>query len=360
MGREVPQAERQGHRRQRHRRRRRDGRFRPGHAGRHQPAERSDGSAKSTAASRCRCRTSARRTTTRRPARCAASSRGRRRKPSAARSSASLAGELHDRHARGDRPRVGPAGAGGQGHAAGARSRSTSRRSRKAAPIWSACTSSPIRSSSSSASSRPPITTTSSAREYEAYTRNALVQLRRVREGTQIEEDHMRNRQMIVRWLMANTKAIEERHARRQDVLRDGRPQAFREGVGRLLAEVQRIKSEGDYAGREEAVRHLRHPLRPEAARRGRRRAWTKLNLPSYTGFVMPKLTPVTGADGAITDVKISYPMDLTTQMLEWGAEEINRVRCEGARVRGCEGAKVRRCEGARVRRCEGARACSP
>ena len=47
--------------------------------------------------------------------------------------------------------------------------------------------------------------------EYEAYTRNALVQLRRVREGTQIEEDHMRNRQMIVRWLMANTKAIDVR-----------------------------------------------------------------------------------------------------------------------------------------------------
>src|SRR5439155_6481266 len=45
--------------------------------------------------------------------------------------------------------------------------------------------------------------------EYEAYTRNALVQLRRVRQGTQIEEDHMRNRQMIVRWLMANTSAID-------------------------------------------------------------------------------------------------------------------------------------------------------
>ena len=87
--------------------------------------------------------------------------------------------------------------------------------------------------------------------EYEAYTRNALVQLRRVREGTQIEEDHMRNRQMIVRWLMANTKAIDERK-------RDGKtyyvmvdPKAFREGVGRLLAEVQRIKSEGDYAAAE-------------------------------------------------------------------------------------------------------------
>src|SRR4029079_10871944 len=49
--------------------------------------------------------------------------------------------------------------------------------------------------------------------EYESYTRNALVQLRRVREGTQIEEDHMRNRQMIVRWLMENTKAVELRQS---------------------------------------------------------------------------------------------------------------------------------------------------
>ena len=47
--------------------------------------------------------------------------------------------------------------------------------------------------------------------EYEGYTRNALVQLRRIREGTQIEEDHMRNRQMVVRWLMANSNAIEVR-----------------------------------------------------------------------------------------------------------------------------------------------------
>src|SRR5439155_3894568 len=75
--------------------------------------------------------------------------------------------------------------------------------------------------------------------EYEAYTRNAIVQLRRVRQGTQIEEDHMRNRQMIVRWLMANTKAIDVR-------TRDGKTyyvmtdqKAFRDGVGRLLAEVQ-------------------------------------------------------------------------------------------------------------------------
>jgi dipeptidyl-peptidase-3 len=88
--------------------------------------------------------------------------------------------------------------------------------------------------------------------EYEGYTRNALAQLRRIREGTQIEEDHMRNRQMIVRWLMANTKAIESRTrdngARaRKSYLVMVDPKAFRDGVGKLLAEVQRIKSEGDY-----------------------------------------------------------------------------------------------------------------
>ena len=53
-------------------------------------------------------------------------------------------------------------------------------------------------------------------------------------------------------------------------------PKAFRDGVGRLLAEVQRIKSEGDYAAAKKLFDDLRHPLRSEAARRGRRRAWTR------------------------------------------------------------------------------------
>src|SRR5262249_36016369 len=84
--------------------------------------------------------------------------------------------------------------------------------------------------------------------EYEAYARNALVQLRRVREGTQIEEDHMRNRQMIVQWLIANSRAIEVRTRDRKTYYVVVDPHAFREGVGRLLATVQGIKSEGDYA----------------------------------------------------------------------------------------------------------------
>src|SRR3954453_3325588 len=150
--------------------------------------------------------------------------------------------------------------------------------------------------------------------EYESYARNALVQLRRVREGTHIEEDHMRNRQMIVHWLMANTGAIDvrTRGGKTYYVLVD--PGAFREGVGRLLAEVQRIKAEGDY---DAAVRllntygvHFDAALRDEVVARV-----DHLQLPSYSGFVMPSLEAVRDAAGEITDVAISYPLDLTKQM---------------------------------------------
>jgi dipeptidyl-peptidase-3 len=155
--------------------------------------------------------------------------------------------------------------------------------------------------------------------EYESFTRTALIQLRRVRQGAQLEEAHMRNRQMIVHWLMANTKAIETR-------TRDGKtyyamvdPQAFREGVGRLLAEVQRIKAEGDYTAAAQLFDtygiHFDPKLRDEIV--GRVDA---LHLPSYTGYVMPKLEAVKNASGEITDVTISYPLDLTTQMLEYSA----------------------------------------
>ena len=153
--------------------------------------------------------------------------------------------------------------------------------------------------------------------EYEGYARNALVQLRRIREGTQIEEDHMRNRQMIVRWLMANSTAIEVRK-------RDGKtfyvmvdPEAFREGVGRLLHDVQRIKAEGDYEAAKTLFEtygvHFEAELRDEVVARVDR-----LQMPSYTGFVQPRLEPVTAPDGTITDVRISYPQDLAAQMLEY------------------------------------------
>ena len=156
--------------------------------------------------------------------------------------------------------------------------------------------------------------------EYEAYTRNALLQLRRVRIGTQIEQDHMRNRQMVVHWLMDNTDAIDtrQREGKTFYVMTDWRK--FRDGVGRLLAEVQRIKSEGDYDAARELFEihgiHFEPALRDEVVERV-----AQVNVPSYSGFVMPKLEAVTAGDGSITDVIVSYPQDLTQQMLEYSGK---------------------------------------
>ena len=107
--------------------------------------------------------------------------------------------------------------------------------------------------------------------EYEGYARNALVQLRRVREGTQIEEDHMRNRQMIVRWLLANSNAIEVRR-------RDGKTYyvmvdaaRFQQGVGGAAGRSPANQIGGRLPRRPDTVRYLRHPFRRGAPRRGGR-----------------------------------------------------------------------------------------
>jgi dipeptidyl-peptidase III len=135
--------------------------------------------------------------------------------------------------------------------------------------------------------------------------------------GAHLEEDHMRNRQAIVHWLMAHTSAIErrQREGRTFYVMVDA--EAFRAGVGRLLALVQRVKSEGLY---EEARAlfeahgvHFDPALRDEVVARVDR-----LDLPTYTGFVMPRLEPVADAEGRVTDIVVTYPMDLATQMLEY------------------------------------------
>ncbi len=155
--------------------------------------------------------------------------------------------------------------------------------------------------------------------DFEGFTRAALVQLRRVREGTQLEEDHMRNRQMIVQWLIANTDAIEVRRRDEKTFYVMTNVKSFHDGVRRLLTEVQRIKAQGDYQAAKRLFEtygvHFDAALRDEVVRRV-----DTLRLPSYTGFVMPKLEPVKGPDGTIVDVSISYPMDLKAQMLEYSA----------------------------------------
>ena len=153
--------------------------------------------------------------------------------------------------------------------------------------------------------------------EYEGYARNALVQLRRIREGSQIEEDHMRNRQMIVGWLIANSGAIEVRRRDNKTYYVVVDIKAFQEGVGRLLSDVQRIKAEGDYEAAKALFEtygvHFDPALRDEVVARVDR-----LQMPSYTGFVQPRLEAVRDNQGEIVDVQISYPLDLTAQMLEY------------------------------------------
>jgi dipeptidyl-peptidase-3 len=94
-------------------------------------------------------------------------------------------------------------------------------------------------------------------------------------------------------------------------------PKAFRDGVARLLAEVQRIKSNGDYpAAKSLFERHgiyFDPKLRDEIVARVDR-----LKLPSYTAFVQPRLEPVRDASGTVRDVKITYPQDFAKQMLEY------------------------------------------
>jgi dipeptidyl-peptidase-3 len=156
--------------------------------------------------------------------------------------------------------------------------------------------------------------------EYEAYARNALVQLRRVRQGATLEEDHMRNRQMIVHWLLANTRAIDvqQRDGKTYYVVVDGA--AFHDGVGELLAEVQRIKSEGHYEAAKNLFEtygvHFHPGLRDEIVERVDR-----LNLPSYTGFVQPRLRAIRDEEGRVVDVAIDYPQDLEAQMLEYSGK---------------------------------------
>jgi dipeptidyl-peptidase-3 len=161
--------------------------------------------------------------------------------------------------------------------------------------------------------------------EYEYYARNALVQLRRVREGSQIEEDHMRNRHMIVSWLMANTDAIDVRRRDGKTYFVMTRAAAFRAGVARLLAEVQRIKAEGDYEAAKALFDtygvHFDPALRDEVVARV-----DALQLPSYTGFVMPRLAATYDEEGSITDVVVSYPLSLEEQMLEYSSDQDTKV----------------------------------
>ena len=157
--------------------------------------------------------------------------------------------------------------------------------------------------------------------EYDGYIRNGLVtQLTRIELGKDIEESHMRNRQLIAKWVFEkgeSEKVIEkvEKDEKSYFIVNDY--QKLRALFGDLLKEIQRIKSEGDFeAGKalvEDYAVKVDTALHKEVKTR-----FEKLNLAAYAGFINPDYHPVM-EDGKIVDVKISYPDDFTKQMLEYG-----------------------------------------
>ncbi|GET29879.1 dihydrofolate reductase [Prolixibacter sp. SD074] len=156
--------------------------------------------------------------------------------------------------------------------------------------------------------------------EYDAYIRNGLLtQLVRIEPGKDLEESHMRNRQLIARWVYdkGSTENVIERKERNDKtffVINDY--QRLRELFGELLKEVQRIKSEGDYEAGKALVENygvkVIRDLHDEVSER-----YKKLNLAPYAGFLNPNYE-VTEEDGEITDITISYPENFAEQMLDY------------------------------------------
>ncbi|MEO6595369.1 MAG: peptidase M49 [Planctomycetota bacterium] len=157
--------------------------------------------------------------------------------------------------------------------------------------------------------------------KYEAYARNALLQLRRVPEGGKIEEDHMRNRQMIVHWLLKNSDAVTVQQKDGKTFYTVASIAAFRDGCGKLLAEVMRIKATGDFKAGKALVETYGTKVDPTLRGQVVERL-TSLHLPSVTGFVQPELRPVRNAAGEVTDVEVWYPCDLADQMLRWSGRK--------------------------------------
>ena len=161
--------------------------------------------------------------------------------------------------------------------------------------------------------------------EYDGYIRNGLMtQLRRIEPGNNLEEAHMRNRQEVAAW------AYE--HGREDNVIekvvRDGKTyfvihdyQRLRELFGQLLREHQRIKSEGDFSAAQHLIETYGTKVDPALNAEVLAR-YKPLNVAPYTGFINPRLLPVTKttADGSeeIVDIKIEYPTDFVAQMLEY------------------------------------------
>ena len=157
--------------------------------------------------------------------------------------------------------------------------------------------------------------------QYYTYMMNGLMtQLIRITPGNQIEEAHMRNRALIAHWCYENSDVVRLKK-------RDGKTyveivdfEELRRLFARLLAEIQRIKSEGDFEAARQLVEHYAVKVDPELHQEVLER-YKKLGLAPYKGFINPQMLPVYDENGNICDIQLDYGESYTHQMLRYSTE---------------------------------------
>ena len=150
-----------------------------------------------------------------------------------------------------------------------------------------------------------------------------MTQLVRIQPGNNLEEAHMRNRALIAHWAYEKGKAnkvVELVKKGGKTYVKINDYPALRELFGKLLAEIQRVKSEGDYAGARRLVEDYGVKVDPQLHKEILAR-YAKLNIAPYKGFINPVYTTVKDAQGRVTDVKISYTESYDDQMLRYSRD---------------------------------------
>ena len=163
--------------------------------------------------------------------------------------------------------------------------------------------------------------------EYYSFMMNGLMtQLVRIELGNNVEEAHMRNRQLIAKWVFekgAADKVVELVKKDGKTYVKVNDYEKLRNLFGQLLSEIQRIKSEGDFEAARQLVENYAVKVDPELHKEVLAR-YEKLNLAPYKGFVNPVYVAETDAEGNITDVKISYGEGYAEQMLRYSKDYAN------------------------------------
>ena len=148
-----------------------------------------------------------------------------------------------------------------------------------------------------------------------------MTQLVRIEPGHQIEEAHMRNRSLIAHWCLehgGDSMSLINRDGKTYLQINDY--PRLRQLIAELLAEIQRIKSEGDYEAARQLVEQYAVKVDPVLHKEVLDR-YRKLNLAPYKGFINPWLLPVYDADGKIQDVLVNYSETYDHQMLRYSSE---------------------------------------